>query len=147
MFGSRNAAKTHRRLGDRDLNGLTCRFGQVLEVHAPGRLSDFWNLHDELWLGDMKVRKGTMNKLTTQVASVPDEHGLVVEVWKGKSQLAEMYRVEGTDEPRVRIFAAPATKWWDLPIDDVLNALTAAARTLEECAKSGSLDSSFDEMK
>lgn len=68
------------------------------------------------------------NSLQIQVATVPDRDGLVVEIWSGSDQVAEL-RMDGC-APQIQLYARKAG-WWDFSYAEFVNALQRARDELD----------------
>ena len=67
------------------------------------------------------------------LASVPDREGVVVELWLGDGQFAEVSESgANADDLVVDIYPNPAGGAWSVPFSDVVDALTRAATRLRE---------------
>jgi hypothetical protein len=69
--------------------------------------------------------------LRIQVASVPDRDGLVVEVWSGSEQVAELRKEDGA--ALIQVYSRQSG-WWDFPYADFVAALQRARDELERQA-------------
>lgn len=66
--------------------------------------------------------------LRIQGASVPDRDGLVVEIWSGSEQVAELRKDDGA--PHIQVYPRQSG-WWDFPYADFVAALQRARDELE----------------
>ncbi|MBD2460302.1 hypothetical protein H6G89_04525 [Oscillatoria sp. FACHB-1407] len=72
-------------------------------------------------------------KLTMNLASLPDRERIVVEIWYGNHQFAEVSWEE--DKPMLEIYSSPNTEskdYWVLELDEVLEALNQARKQLSD---------------
>jgi hypothetical protein len=63
------------------------------------------------------------------VASVPDRDDLVVEIWSGSEQVAELRREDAG--PQIQMYSRK-TGWWEFPYADFLAVLKRAREELEK---------------
>lgn len=67
--------------------------------------------------------------LRIQVASVPDRDDLVVEIWLGSEQVAELRNEAGI--PQIQVYPSRHAAWWDFPYADFVSVLGRALEELE----------------